>query len=287
MYGNGEKRVLLVVASLASFLVPYTVSSLNVALPAISTSFGIDAVMLGWVTSAYLLTAAICIIPFGRLADIYGRKRFFILGNALFALGSLLAAISWSGPAIITARVVQALGGAMVFSTSIAIVTSVFPPGERGKAIGIITATVYAGLSLGPFIGGVLTYNIGWPSIFLVNIPLAILVIVLTVFYIPGEWTQMNERRFDLAGAALYSIMLFSCIYGLTQLAISIRYLLDGFRPCSPRPVCLVGAAGAGTNGRDLVVQEETGFSLLKYCSPDQLCHGLRRRVPSQPVPAV
>jgi EmrB/QacA subfamily drug resistance transporter len=218
MYGNGEKRVLLVVASLASFLVPYTVSSLNVALPAISASFGIDAVMLGWVTSAYLLTAAICIVPFGRLADMYGRKRFFILGNALFALGSLLAAISWSGPAIITARVIQALGGAMVFSTSIAIVTSVFPPGERGRAIGIITATVYAGLSLGPFIGGVLTYNIGWPAIFLVNIPLALLVIGLTVLYIPGEWTGTNERRFDLAGAALYSLMLFGCIYGLTQL---------------------------------------------------------------------
>jgi EmrB/QacA subfamily drug resistance transporter len=218
MYGTDEKRVLLVVASLASFLVPYTVSSLNVALPAISASFGIDAVMLGWVTSAYLLTAAICIVPFGRLADMYGRKRFFILGNVLFALGSFLAAIAWSGQVIIAARVIQALGGAMVFSTSIAIVTSVFPQGERGRAIGIITATVYAGLSLGPFIGGVLTYNFGWPSIFLVNIPLAILVIVLTVMYIPGEWAEADAKRFDLPGAALYSVMLFGCIYGLTLL---------------------------------------------------------------------
>jgi EmrB/QacA subfamily drug resistance transporter len=218
MHGEKEKRVLLVVASLASFLVPYTVSSLNVALPAISALFDIDAVTLGWVTSAYLLTAAICIVPFGKLADMYGRKRFFILGNILFAMGSLLAAISWSGPVIITARVIQALGGAMVFSTSIAIITSVFPPGERGRAIGIITATVYAGLSLGPFIGGVLTQNIGWPSIFLVNIPLALLVIVLTFLYIPGEWAEAGKRRFDLTGAALYSMMLFGCIYGLTLL---------------------------------------------------------------------
>ncbi|MDO9549649.1 MAG: MFS transporter [Methanoregula sp.] len=218
MHEDSEKRVLLVVASLASFLVPYTVSSLNVALPAISASFDIDAVTLGWVTSAYLLTAAICIVPFGKLADMYGRKRFFIIGNILFALGSLLAAVSWSGSVIITARVIQALGGAMVFSTSIAIVTSVFPPGERGRAIGIITATVYAGLSLGPFIGGVLTYNIGWPSIFLINIPLALLVIALTIMYIPGEWTDTGERRFDLTGAALYSVMLFGCIYGLTLL---------------------------------------------------------------------
>jgi EmrB/QacA subfamily drug resistance transporter len=218
MYGDSEKRVLLTVASLASFLVPYTVSSLNVALPAISVSFDIDAVTLGWVTSAYLLTAAICIVPFGKLADMYGRKRFFVLGNILFAFGSLLAALSWSGPVIITARVIQALGGAMVFSTSIAIVTSVFPPGERGRAIGIITATVYAGLSLGPFIGGVLTYNLGWPSIFLVNIPLAFLVIVLTVLYLPGEWKETNERRFDIPGAFLYGVMLFGCIYGLTLL---------------------------------------------------------------------
>ncbi len=211
-----EKRVLLVVASLASFLVPYTVSSLNVALPAISASFDIDAVTLGWVTSAYLLTAAICIVPFGKLADLYGRKRFFLLGNVLFAVGSFLAAISWSGPVIITARVIQAFGGAMVFSTSIAIVTSVFPPGERGRAIGIITATIYAGLSLGPFIGGVLTYNVGWPSIFVVNIPLAILVIVLTLLYIPGEWGELGERRFDLPGAGLYGVMIFGCMYGLT-----------------------------------------------------------------------
>jgi len=230
MNGGGEKRVLLVVASLASFLVPYTVSSLNVALPAISTSFDIDAVTLGWITSAYLLTAAICIVPFGKLADMYGRKRFFILGNVLFASGSLLAAIAWSGNVLIVARVIQALGGAMVFSTSIAIVTSVFPPGERGRAIGIITATVYAGLSLGPFIGGVLTYNIGWPSIFLVNIPLAILVIILTVLYIPGEWREANERQFDLAGAFLYSVMLFGCIYGLTLLPslLGISWMVSG-----------------------------------------------------------
>ncbi len=230
MHEDSEKRVLLVVASLASFLVPYTVSSLNVALPAISASFDIDAVTLGWVTSAYLLTAAICIVPFGKLADMYGRKRFFILGNILFALGSLLAAVSWSGPVIITARVIQALGGAMVFSTSIAIVTSVFPPGERGRAIGIITATVYAGLSLGPFIGGVLTYNIGWPSIFLINIPLALLVIVLTLLYIPGEWAEAGKQRFDLTGAALYSVTLFGCIYGLTLLPsyLGIFWMLLG-----------------------------------------------------------
>ena len=234
MSGTERKTILLVVTSLASFLVPYTVSSLSVALPAISDSFSLDAVTVGWVTSAYLLTAAIFIVPFGKLADLYGRKRFFILGNILFAAGSLLAAISWSGSVIITARVIQALGGAMVFSTSIAIVTEVFPPGERGRAIGIITATVYAGLSLGPFIGGVLTQNIGWPSIFLVNIPLALIVIALTLRYIPEEWADTSDRQFDLPGAVLYGLMLFGGIYGLTLLP-------------SPEGICwmLLGIAGA------------------------------------------
>ncbi|MDD3136874.1 MAG: MFS transporter, partial [Methanoregula sp.] len=213
-----EKNILLLVASLASFLVPYTVSSLTVALPAISSAFLLDAVTLGWVTSAYLLTAAIFIVPFGKLADLYGRKRFFLFGNILFALGSLLAALSWSGSVLITARVIQALGGAMVFSTSVAIVTEVFPPGERGKAIGIVTATVYAGLSLGPFIGGVLTTHVGWASIFLLNIPLALIVIALTLMYIPEEWADGGDRRFDLSGAVLYGLMLFGCIYGLTLL---------------------------------------------------------------------
>ncbi|HVP93686.1 MAG TPA: MFS transporter [Methanoregulaceae archaeon] len=216
MNDGGEKRVLLFVASLASFLVPYTVSSLNVALPAIAGSFGLDAVTLGWVTSAYLLTAAVCIVPFGKLADIYGKKRFFLLGNLLFVIGSLLAALSWAGPVIVAARVIQGLGGGMVFGTSIAILTAVFPPGERGRAIGIVTATVYAGLSLGPFIGGVLVQHAGWQSIFLVNVPLGIAVIVLTLYRIPGEWAEDTNRQFDLPGAVLYGTMLIGIMYGLT-----------------------------------------------------------------------
>lgn len=213
-----NKRILLLVTSLASFLVPYTVSSLAVALPAIGSDFDLDAVSLGWVTSAYLLTAAVCIIPFGKLADIYGRKRLFLLGNILFTVGSLFAALSWAGYAIIAARIIQGLGGSMVFATSIAIVTAVFPPGERGRAIGIITATVYAGLSIGPFLGGILTQYFGWPSIFLVNVPIGILVIVSILISIPGEWAEQQGHSFDLTGGVLYSLMLIGALYGLTLL---------------------------------------------------------------------
>ncbi len=219
-----QKRVLLLVTSLASFLVPYTVSSINVALPAIGEDLGLDAVSMGWVTSAYLLTAAVCILPFGKLADMYGRKRLFILGNILFICGSLFAALSWSGYAIITARVVQGLGGSMVFATSIAIVTAVFSPGERGRAIGIITATVYAGLSLGPFLGGILTQQAGWASIFLLNIPIGIVVTVLTLMYIRGEWAEPAGQQFDGTGAILYSLMLIGALYGLTLLPTPVGF---------------------------------------------------------------
>lgn len=224
-----EKRILLIVTSLASFLVPYTVSSIAVALPAIGSDFGLDPVILGWITSAYLLTAAVCIIPFGKLADMYGRKRLFILGNVLFTAGSLFAALAWSGSAIIAARIIQGLGGSLVFATSIAIVTAVFPSGERGRAIGIITATVYAGLSIGPFLGGILTQHFGWPAIFLVNVPIGILVTAATLLAIPGEWAEPGRRRFDLAGAVLYCLMLVGALYGLTLLPTPAGFLWMAF----------------------------------------------------------
>lgn len=106
----------------------------------------------------------------------------------------------------------------MVFATSIAIVTAVFPPGERGRAIGIVTATVYAGLSIGPFIGGILTQHFGWQSIFLVNVPIAILVTIATIHSVHGEWAEPEGRAFDRAGAILYGLMLIGTLYGLTLL---------------------------------------------------------------------
>lgn len=218
MPGLDQKTIILCVSSLASFLVPYTVSSLNVALPAIGTAFMLDAVTLGWITTAYLLTASALILPLGGLADMYGRKRIFIWGNFLFAIGSLAAACSWSGSGLILSRVIQGLGGSMVFATSVAIVTAVFPPGERGRAIGIITATVYAGLSLGPVLGGILVSHFGWSSIFLLNVPIAVVVMILTLSGVNGEWKTDNFSRYDTRGAILYCLMLTAGMYGLTIL---------------------------------------------------------------------
>jgi EmrB/QacA subfamily drug resistance transporter len=218
MIEDREKKIILLVASLSSFLVPYTGSSITVALPAMASQFHADAVTLGWITSAYIIAAAVFIVPFGRYADIVGRKRIFIIGLVVFSLASLLCAFAPSENLLIAARFLQGIGGAMLFSTSLAIVTQVFGHGERGAAIGITIATVYAGLSIGPFLGGLLTDHFGWPAIFLVNVPLGLLTLALTLHYVRHEWADAAGDRFDSTGAIIYSIMLFCLIYGMLLL---------------------------------------------------------------------
>jgi EmrB/QacA subfamily drug resistance transporter len=213
-----EKKIILLVASLSSLLVPYTGSSITVALPAMAGQFHADAVTLGWITSAYIISAAVFIVPFGRLADIIGRKKIFIGGLLVFTIASLACALSPTEGLLIGARFLQGIGGAMLFSTSVAIVTQVYGPGERGAALGITIATVYAGLSVGPFLGGILTDHFGWPAIFLVNVPLGLITLVLTWWGVKHEWADATGERFDSGGAIIYGAMLFALIYGMLLL---------------------------------------------------------------------
>jgi EmrB/QacA subfamily drug resistance transporter len=218
MVDEHEKKIILLVASLSSFLVPFTGSSITVALPAMAAQFHVDAVTLGWITSAYIIAAAVFIVPFGRYADIVGRKRIFLYGVLIFSIASLACAFAPSEEILIAFRFLQGIGGAMLFATSVAIVTQVYGPGERGWALGITIATVYAGLSIGPFLGGILTDTFGWPAIFLVNVPLGILTIALTLKCIRHEWADAAGEQFDLLGAVVYGVMLFTLIYGMLLL---------------------------------------------------------------------
>jgi len=212
------KMSTLVIATLASFMTPFMGSSINIALPSIGKEFQIDAVLLSWIATSYLLAAAISLVPFGRLADIHGRKRIFKYGIYAFTLTSLLCAVSTSAPMLIIFRVFQGVGSAMIFATGVAIVTSVFPPLERGKALGINVAAVYIGLSLGPLLGGFLTQHLTWRSIFLMNVPLGGIIAALVVWKLKGEWAEAKGEKFDLPGAIIYGMALIVIMYGISLL---------------------------------------------------------------------
>jgi EmrB/QacA subfamily drug resistance transporter len=213
-----DRRIVLLIATSASFLNPFMGSSVNIALPRIGQEFGLDAISLGWVTTVYLVSAGVLLLPFGRLADIYGRKRIFLYGISLYTLSSVLCGLAPSAGLLILFRVLQGIGGAMIFGTGVAILTSVFPPQERGKALGLNVAAVYLGLSMGPFLGGILTAQLGWRSVFLVIAPLGIVEIVLILGKLRGEWAEARGERFDGIGAVLYALMFLALIYGFSEL---------------------------------------------------------------------
>ena len=226
MNDRATQYTALAIASLSSFITPFMMSSINIALPDIGKEFNADAVMLSWIASSYLLASAVTLVPFGKLADIYGRKKIFMLGMSLFTITSLLCALSVSGPMLILFRIFQGAGSAMCFATGIAILSSVYPVQERGKVLGIAVAAVYIGLSLGPFCGGFLTHYLGWQSLFLINLPFGMVIILLIIFKLKGEWKDAADQKFDLTGSIIYATAIFAFMYGISILPASMSIVL-------------------------------------------------------------
>jgi len=218
MRSDTSKGVVLLVATMASFIFPFMGAAVIIALPTIGKELSLDAVMLGWIATAFLLVSASLLVPFGRIADIHGRKRVFTCGIVIFTVASLLSGMASSATMLISFRVLQGIGAAMIAGTGVAIVTSVFPADERGKALGINVAAVYAGLSLGPVLGGILTQHFGWRSIFFVNVLLGLIVIAVILWKLKGEWAEAKGERFDFVGSIIYSLALVALIYGFTLL---------------------------------------------------------------------
>ena len=212
-----RERSALFVATLTSFMGPFMISSVNVALPAMQAELGLNAVQLSWVGTAYLLAVAVGLLPAGKVADIRGRKRVFAAGLAVYTVGAGLAAFAGNAVVLIGLRVVQGLGAAMFVATGMAILTSIFPPNRRGRVIGIYVAAVYVGLSMGPVIGGYITYYLGWRAIFLMMLPLGGISLWLTFRYLRGEWYGEAGQQLDIAGCVLYALAIMALVYGATR----------------------------------------------------------------------
>ena len=217
------KRYTLITSASAAFLTPFMGSALNLAIPSIGRSLNGGAVMLSWVVSSFLLTTAALLLPMGRLADIFGRKKVFLLGIFIFSLFSVLCGFAWSLKSLIAFRILQAMGGAMMFSTSIAILTSVYPPKERGRVLGITVASTYTGLSLGPALGGVLNHQIGWESIFYFTALLGLVTFLFAITKLKGEWADAKGECFDLPGAVIFIAGIAATIYGFSSIAASFQ----------------------------------------------------------------
>ncbi|MDY0131296.1 MAG: MFS transporter [Desulforegulaceae bacterium] len=218
---KSDPKTTLLIVSIAQFFTPYMTSAVGVAIPAIGMEFKASAFELGLIQTAYMLGISLFLVPSGRMADIKGRKKVYTLGILLFTITTAIILFSKTMVFFIALRFLQGAGASLIMSTSIAILTSVFPANKRGKAMGIVVACVYLGLSAGPGLGGLLVTGIGWRFVFVLVIPFQLIALYLTFFKLKGEWKEAENERFDWGGTIIYMAALFLLILGATRLDTS------------------------------------------------------------------
>jgi len=215
--GVADRRwEILAFTSVGAFMAPLDGSILSVALPAIGRQLHLSFEGMLWVQASYLLAMTVLLLPLGRLADQCGRMRLYLAGTALFTLGSVGAAMSVGAKGIVAARVLQGCGGALLASTATALVITAFPPSQRGRAMGINVMSVYAGLSLGPPLGGFLVEHFSWHWIFLINIPIGAVVLLWGWFLRNAVPEETSRRRMGAAGSLLLGVAMLALVLPLT-----------------------------------------------------------------------
>ena len=210
------KRDLLIVGILVSFLTPFVRSSISLAIPFLAIEFDLSAVFLTWISTIYLLVNAILYIPFGRIGDIYGRKRIFQYGLIIFTISSFISSFSTSGEVFLFFRIFQAIGNAMIFANLNAMISSAFPVNERGKAFGLTSMSVFIGLILGPILGGVITEIVGWRTLFYIDTFIGIIAI-LAITRFKYDWVDAEGEKLDILGSFLLGISLIVILYGFSD----------------------------------------------------------------------
>ncbi len=281
------KRSVLTVTAFASFLTPFMGSSVNLALPSIGDELGVNAVTLNWIVSSYMLTTSVFLLPAGRIGDILGRKKIFTAGLIIFTLTMILLTFTPGIKWLIGVRVLQGVGGAMMFGTNMAILTSVFPPGERGRAMGINVTAVYAGLASGPFLGGLLTRYLGWRSIFAFLVPMGIISLILIRRKMKGEWAEAKGESFDWPGAVIYGTAIAAMIYGFSKLPTVAGWIITAGGTAACSSLHNEGEENGTPAFRPDPDIREQGLCILQPGSPDTLRGHKCHRILSQPLPTV
>ena len=196
-------KSVMVAVSMALFCVQIDYFAMNLALPRMASDFDSTATDLQWIISIYMVTLGALMVPAGRLADIFGRKRVLLIGITLFGLASLLCAIAASVATLVAFRALQGVGAALIFPASVSVITNAFPPAQSGRMIGLAYGIAGLGNAAGPLIGGLLTQTVGWRWIFALNIPLAAACVLIGAFAISESRDTEAPRRIDVAGLAL------------------------------------------------------------------------------------
>ena len=201
----------------ALFMVMLDNTVVNVALPAIQKDLGIGVSELEWTVTAYALTFAVLLLSGGKLGDMYGRRRIFMIGLVVFTVSSLVCGLSSSAPELIGARAVQGVGSALMMPATLSIITATFAAAERGMAIGIWAGVSAMALAIGPLLGGVITEHISWNWIFFVNVPIGILAVIAAIVVVPESRDMSHEQRLDLPGLVTSGIGLLALVYALIE----------------------------------------------------------------------
>ena len=223
---TANRNRILFVACLATTLVPFMGSSINLALPQIARQFSMGGIVQSWTLTSYLLLTAILQVPFGRLADIWGKRAVYVTGLCVFTITTICCGFASNSVFFIIFRALQGVGSAMVFCTNIAIISSVFPPKERGTAMGINAATVYISIAAGPSLGGFITQHIGWEYIFFITASISAIALIGSLLVMKEKWIESKGEPFDIKGAIIYALAITALIYGLTVLHRLTGFLL-------------------------------------------------------------
>jgi EmrB/QacA subfamily drug resistance transporter len=228
------QNTILAVTILTGFVATFITSAINIALPLIQSEFRVSAVTLGWISLSYVLATAAVLMPAGRIADLFGRTRIYLIGLVTFTLFSFASAFAPNAAVLLVMRVFQGLASALLFPTHTALVILSHPPEKRGRALGLQVSGVYLGLTLGPILGGIIIHNVGWRGLFLIVGGLGFANCILPFWKLRKiDWREPREGSFDILGSCIWAI-------GLTVLLLGFSYLPDWIG------ALLIGAGLAG-----------------------------------------